>query len=335
MFESCTPDSHSSDLYPRWLGDIGGTNARFGWQSAPGGHVDDVLVLPCAEYDTLADAAQAYLQRTGKTAPACAAFGIANPVLGDAIRMTNHHWAFSVHELRQTLGLQRLVMVNDFTALALALPTLPETALRQVGGGARVPNAAIGILGPGTGMGVSGLLPVGHQDKWLPLSGEGGHVTLAATNDWEHQVIQQLRARYGHVSLERVVSGIGLVDMYHAICELKSSGGREITTAAQVLERAQAEPGSSANDAIDLFCALLGDAAGNLALTLGARGGIFIGGGIVPRLGERFEQSQFRARFEAKGRFKGYLQHIPTLVIESKVSPALYGASKALDLGVW
>lgn len=335
MFESCANPDQSSDLYPRWLGDIGGTNARFGWQHEAGGDVDDVMVLPCAEFDTLADAAQTYLQRSGKTAPACAAFGIANPVLGDAIRMTNHHWAFSVSELRATLSLQRLVMVNDFTALALALPTLPECALRQVGSGTRVSQAAIGLLGPGTGMGVSGLLPIGHQDKWLPLSGEGGHVTLAATSDWEHQVIEHLRGRYGHVSLERVVSGIGLVDLYHAICELKGTGGREIVTAAQVLERAEAEAGSSAHDAIDLFCAFLGDAAGNLALTLGARGGIYIGGGIVPRLGQRFEASDFRTRFEAKGRFQAYLQAIPTLVIESKVSPALYGASRALDLGVW
>jgi glucokinase len=335
MFESRNEPHTTCDHFPRWLGDIGGTNARFGWQTDADGHVDDVLVLPCAEFDSLAAAAAAYLQRTGKTAPACAAFGIANPVFGDAIAMTNHHWKFSVSALRQTLGLQRLVMLNDFAALALALPTLPPSALRQVGSGERVPNAAIGILGPGTGMGVSGLLPVGHQNKWLPLAGEGGHVTLAATTDWEHQVLTHLRARYGHVSLERVVSGLGLVDLYHAICDIKGTGGREIITAAHVLERANAEPGSSANDAIEMFCAFLGDAAGNLALTLGARGGIFIGGGIVPRLGQRFEASAFRARFEAKGRFEKYLQAIPTLVIESKVSPALYGASRALDLGVW
>ena len=335
MFDSRREPNTDCAAYPRWLGDIGGTNARFGWQTEPGGRIDDVLVLPCAEFDSLADAGRTYLKRTGKAAPACAAFGIANPVFGDAIAMTNHHWKFSVSELRDSLGLQRLVMVNDFAALALALPTLPTDAVRQVGPGQRAPHAAIGILGPGTGMGVSGLLPVGHQNKWLPLSGEGGHVTLAATNDWEFEVISQLRQRYGHVSLERVVSGLGVVDLYHAICDLKGTGGREVVTAAQVLERANAEPGSSANDALELFCAFLGDAAGNLALTLGARGGIFIGGGIVPRLGDRFDQSLFRARFEAKGRFKNYLAEIPTLVIESRVSPALYGASHALDLGVW
>lgn len=335
MFDSRRDPSAECAAYPRWLGDIGGTNARFGWQTEPDGRIDDVLVLPCAEFDSLAEAGRTYLERTGKTAPACAAFGIANPVFGDAIAMTNHHWKFSVGELRDSLGLQRLVMVNDFAALALALPTLPADAVRQVGPGQRAPHAAMGILGPGTGMGVSGLLPVGHQNKWLPLSGEGGHVTLAATNDWEFEVISQLRQRYGHVSLERVVSGLGVVDLYHAICDLKGTGGREIISAAQVLERANAEPGSSANDALELFCAFLGDAAGNLALTLGARGGIFIGGGIVPRLGERFDQSLFRTRFEAKGRFKNYLAEIPTLVIESRVSPALYGASHALDLGVW
>ena len=333
MFDACLNPAHPA--YPRWLGDIGGTNARFGWQRDAGAPVEDVLVLPCAEFDTLAEAAQAYLARSGKSAPACAAFGIATPLVGDAVQMTNHHWAFSITELRDALGLQRLVMLNDFTALALALPDLPETALRQVGGGVRAPRAAIGLLGPGTGMGVSGLLPLGQPGQWLPLSGEGGHVTLAATNDWEHAVLSHLRQRYGHVSLERVVSGIGLADLYHAICEVKGTPGRDIVSAADVLTRAQAEPGASAHDAIDLFCAFLGDAAGNLALSLGARGGVYIGGGIVPRLGERFEQSVFRARFEAKGRYAGYLRNIPTLVIESKVSPALAGASRALELGAW
>ena len=332
MFESRAQVLTDCQAYPRWLGDIGGTNARYGWQTSPNGAVEDVMVLPCAEFESLAAAAQAYLERTQKTAPDCAAFGIANPVVGDAVAMTNHHWRFSIDELRSDLGLKRLVMLNDFTALALALPTLESSTLRQVGSGMPTPHAAIGLLGPGTGMGVSGLLPVSGTYPWTPLAGEGGHVTLAPTTEWEFAVVSLLRERYGHVSLERVVSGLGLVDVYHAICQLKDSGGREITQAAQVLERADLEPGSSANDALDLFCAFLGDAAGNLALTLGARGGIYIGGGIVPRLGERFDKSLFRERFEAKGRFKSYLREIPTFVIESRISPALSGASHALDL---
>ena len=335
MYESASCAASDISAWPRWLGDIGGTNARFGWQEAPHAPVTDVHVLPCAEYPHLADAALAYLQRIGRSAPDSAAFGIANPVLGDAVQMTNHHWKFSVSDVRDRLGLKRLLFLNDFTALALALPTLPATALRQVGSGVAKSGMPVALIGAGTGLGVSGLIPLGYQDKWIPLSGEGGHVTLTAHNAREFEVIEQLRKRYGHVSTERAVCGQGLVDLYHALCDLKGSGGREITNAAQVLERATAQPDSSANEAIDLFCGFLGSAAGDLALTLGSLGGVYIGGGIVPRLGARFDASPFRERFESKGRFKSYLHEVPTWVIESPVSPALEGASRALSLGIW
>ena len=335
MFDS---RDHSLDMppaYPRWLGDIGGTNARFGWQASAHAPITDVHVLPCADYAGLFEAATAYLDLAGKTTPPSAAFGIANPVTGDAIAMTNHHWRFSVGELRMQLGLQRLLLLNDFTALALSLTTLADNNKLQVGSGSPSPDAAIGLIGPGTGLGVSGLLPLGHQNKWIPIAGEGGHVTLSATNDAEFELIKHLQKRYGHVSGERVVSGTGLVDLYHALGDLHGGTAREIVTAAQVLERATLEPGSRAVEAIDLFCAFLGSAAGDLALTLGARGGIYIGGGIVPRLGARFNASPFRARFEDKGRFKTYLEKVPTWVINSPVSPALAGASQALSLAIW
>ena len=335
MFESLDPAISAPATYPRWLGDIGGTNARFGWQESASAPINHVQVLPGAEHATLVDACRAYLQAQGLPTPACAAFGIANPVMGDAIAMTNHHWKFSIAETRAALDLPRLLLLNDFTALALALPHLPPEHRRQIGRGQAVPQAAIGLIGPGTGLGVSGLLPVGHQGKWLPIAGEGGHVTLSAGNAQEYAVIEQLRRRYGHVSAERVISGPGLVDLYHALCELKEGKGREITTPAEVLERADQHPQSTAAEALEMFCGLLGSVAGDLALTLGARGGVYIGGGIVPRLGARFERSAFRLRFEDKGRFQGYLAAIPTWVIESPVSPALLGASQALNLRSW
>jgi glucokinase len=141
-----------------------------------------------------------------------------------------------------------------------------------------------------------------------------------------------LQKRYGHVSAERVISGSGLVDLYHALCEVNNAQRHEITTAAELLESAHEQPGSAADQTLDLFCGFLGSVAGDLALTLGARGGVYIGGGIVPRLGERFDSSPFRARFEAKGRFQRYLENIPTWVIQSPVSPALLGAAQALHL---
>lgn len=335
MFESLAPATTAQPAYPRWLGDIGGTNARFGWQDSATSPISHVQVLPCAEHASLVDAGLTYLQAQGLSRPACAAFGIANPVTGDQIAMTNHHWKFSIQATREALGLPRLLLLNDFTALALALPELPREQLRQVGLGQAAPQAAIGLIGAGTGLGVSGLLPLGHQDKWLPIAGEGGHVTLSAGNAQEYAVIEHLRVRYGHVSAERVLSGPGLVDLYHALCELQDGQGREITTPAEVMERAEALPQSKAALALDMFCGLLGSVAGDLALTLGARGGIYIGGGIVPRLGERFDRSPFRQRFENKGRFRSYLAAIPTWVIQSPISPALQGASKALNLTQW
>jgi len=335
MFESRNPAVAHPAPYPRLLGDIGGTNARFGWQALEGATISQVQVLPCAEHASLLEAVQSYLLQQGLKAPDCAAFGIANPVTSDQVAMTNHHWRFSVSALREGLGLARFLLLNDFTALALSLTQLPPTEKHAVGGGHAAPDAAIGLIGPGTGLGVSGLLPLGYQNKWVPISGEGGHVSLGAANALEFAAIELLRKRYGHVSAERVISGAGLVDLYHALCELKDGQGREITTPAEVLARAQQRPASTANEALDMFCGFLGSVAGDLALTLGARGGIYIGGGVVPRLGERFAASPFRARFEDKGRFKAYLQAIPTWVIDSPVSPALQGASQALSLTQW
>ena len=335
MFESRDPAVRQFAAYPRLLGDIGGTNARFGWQALANDPIERVQVLPCAEHSSLLEAAQTYLRDQAMSAPPCAAFGIANPVTGDQVAMTNHHWKFSVTALREGLGVSRFLLLNDFTALALSLTQLPESSKVQVGGGNAAPNAAIGLIGPGTGLGVSGLFPVGYQNKWMPIAGEGGHVSLTASTQHEFAAIQQLQKRYGHVSAERVISGAGLVDLYHALCDLKEGHGREITTPAEVLERAHDVPTSTANEALAMFCGFLGSVAGDLALTLGARGGIYIGGGIVPRMGERFASSPFRERFEAKGRFKKYLQDVPTWVIHSPVSPALQGASEALSLTQW
>lgn len=335
MFDSRDPTITQAAPYPRLLGDIGGTNARLGWQAQAGAEIDHVQVLPCSEHASLMEAVQYYLRQQGLPAPPCAALGIANPVTGDQVSMTNHHWTFSVKALREGLGLARLLLLNDFTALALSLTQLPEAHKQQIGGGQAIPHAAIGLIGPGTGLGVSGLLPVGRSNQWLPMAGEGGHVSLSAANAHEFVVIQQLQKRYGHVSAERVLSGVGLVDLHHALCEIKGGPGHDISTPAEVLERAQDAPLSTANEALDMFCGFLGSVAGDLALTLGARGGIYIGGGIVPRLGGHFEASPFRARFEDKGRFKTYLKEIPTWVIHSPVSPALQGASQALALLAW
>jgi glucokinase len=319
-----------SSTYPRLVGDVGGTNARFAWQAAPGAPLSDVLTLPCADHATLEAAMQHYLATLGRGRPHCAAIGIANPVVGDQVRMTNHHWSFSIEAVRQLLGLDRFLVINDFTALALSLPVLPKNELRQIGSGEAVVGAPLGLLGPGTGLGVSGLLPARGGQRAIPINGEGGHVTLAAADTREEAVIRRLRERFGHASAERALSGPGLVNLYVALCEVHGLAAQPLQ-AADVSSRAAAGEDPICIEALDLFFSFLGNVAGNLALSLGARGGVYIGGGIVPRLGDAIDRSRFRERFEAKGRFGSYLQGIPTLLVDARVSPALLGAARALD----
>lgn len=314
----------------RLLADIGGTNARFAWQAAPGAPITDVQVLPGAQYPTLQAAMRAYLGGLGRGAPAAVAIAIANPITGDMVRMTNHDWAFSQAAVKAEFGLRTLRLLNDFTALALALPDLPAAELRQVGGGAAVPGVAMALLGAGTGLGVSGLLPDG-RGGWVPLEGEGGHVTLPATTARERVVMDGLIRRYGHASAERVCCGQGLVDTCAILCEADGVTAQGLDSAQAVSEAALKAGHPQALETLEIFCAMLGSVAGNLALTLVARGGVYVGGGIVPRLGTWFDTSPFRERFENKGRFTGLLQGMPVQVITSAQSPALLGAARALD----
>lgn len=308
--------------------DIGGTNARFGWIDHEGAPIEHVQVLPCADHATVGDAVRAYLAAHTLPAPASMAMGIATPVVDDLVRMTNHHWAFSQQALRAELGLERLLVLNDFTTLALALPSLPTAHLRQLGGAAVNHAAPKGLIGPGTGLGVSGLLP--SPAGWVAIAGEGGHVTLAAHDDREEAVIHQLRHRHGHVSAERAVCGSGLVSLYEAVCAVESRDADKLLP-SDVTSRGLAGTDPACTEALSHFCAFLGSVAGNLALTLGARGGVYIGGGIVPRLGHFVDSSRLRERFEDKGRFREYLHPIPLLVIDASVSPALDGAARALE----
>nr|WP_316643620.1 glucokinase [uncultured Roseateles sp.] len=317
-------------VYPRLLADVGGTNARFAWVSAPGAPLSAVAHYRCAEHGSLHAAISHYLQDHGRPAPLACAIGIANPVLGDEVRMTNHAWSFSISQLQQHLAVARLAVVNDFTALALSLPALPLTQLRQIGGGQAIAGEALAVLGPGTGLGVSGLLALadGH---YVPVAGEGGHTTLAPNDEEEAAVIARLRLRFGHASAERALSGPGLLNLYLAAADLAGQTAQDLTP-ADVIVRAREQDDPLCSTAVDLFCRFLGSVAGNLALTLGARGGVYVGGGIAPRLLPELTASRFRERFEGKGRFQGYLAAIPTFVIDSAVSPALIGASRALDM---
>jgi glucokinase len=307
----------------RLLADVGGTNARFALETAPL-RFEAVTVLACADYSSLYAAIQAYLagvavQYRGPILHA--AIAIANPVDGDAVCMTNHHWSFSTAQLREQLGLDTLVVVNDFTALAMALPHLAPNQRVQVGGGDQQCGRTIGLIGPGTGLGVSGLVPTGGG--WAALASEGGHVSFAPGDECEEDILRQLRRRFGHVSAERLLSGPGIELIHDCL------GGQPLS-AADITRRALAGSCSDCVRSVDVFCGVLGSVAGNVALTLGATGGMYIGGGIVPRLGELFVRSPFRARFESKGRLSTYVAHIPTYLITEQY-PAFLGIAAILS----
>ena len=314
----------------RLLGDIGGTHARFARQAGPGAPPTQVVTYVCAAHDSLQNAISHYLREQGGDLPLACAIGIANPITGDQVQMTNLHWSFSIAELQRELGLERLVVINDFSALALALPHLAPADLRRLGGGIALPTMPMALLGPGTGLGVSGLIPTG-LDSFTPINGEGGHVSLAADSDREAAVIDRLRQRFGHASAERALSGPGLTYLYEAICALADRAATDLSP-AEVVARALGRSDPQCGEALSLFCNFLGAVAGDLALTLGARGGVYIGGGIAPRILGELERSSFRERFESKGRFRDYLRNIATFVIDAELSPSLVGAGRALDM---
>ncbi|CAE6723643.1 Glucokinase [Paraburkholderia domus] len=310
---------------PRLLADIGGTNARFALEYSPG-EIGSVQVYPCADYPGVAEVIKKYLKDTKIGRVNHAAIAIANPVDGDQVSMTNHDWSFSIEATRRALGFDTLLVVNDFTALAMALPGLTDAQRVQVGGGSRRPNSVIGLLGPGTGMGVSGLIPA--DDRWIALGSEGGHATFAPADEREDIVLQYARKKWSHVSFERVAAGPGIEVIYRALAGRDKKRVASSVDTIEIVKRAmEGEP--LAAESVDVFCGILGTFAGNIAVTLGALGGIYIGGGVVPRLGEFFARSSFRKRFEAKGRFEAYLQNVPTYVITAEY-PAFLGVSAIL-----
>jgi glucokinase len=313
---------------PALIADVGGTNVRFALVAADG-NPSAIRVLAGADHAGLGAAARAYLDlERPDPAPDRAAIAVASPVVGDRVSMTNRDWSFSISELQAALGLARLVVVNDFTAQALAVPRLGAGETRRLGAGTAVAGAPIAILGPGTGLGVSGVVEAPGGAR-VALATEGGHATLAPADARERAVVGELARRFGHVSIERAVSGPGLANLAAAIAAVDGLDVPALAP-AEITARALAGSDAIAVEALSMFCAMLGSASGNLALTLGARGGVYIGGGIVLRLGDFLAASAFRDRFEDKGRFRDYLSAIPTWLITAD-NPALRGLAALLE----
>jgi len=308
------------------LGDIGGTHARFALLAQ--GRISEVTTLDVADYSGPYPAIEAFLGRQPPGAQidhACLA--IAGWIEEGRATLTNGNWTLGEAEMCRSFKFKSATLVNDFEAIAWSLPHLAPGDLHYLGGPTKLSEPApMAALGPGTGLGVGCVLPEG--ESWRALASEGGHATLAAGDDREAAVITWLRQRHGHVSAERALSGDGLINLYDAIASLD---GRDVPplSAPEIADAALSGRNPAAKAALDMFCAFLGVVAGNLALIYGARGGVYVSGGIVPRFPDYVAQSEFRRRFEDKGRLRHYLEVIPAAVILHP-NPAMVGLAALL-----
>ncbi|MCC6778877.1 MAG: glucokinase [Hyphomicrobiales bacterium] len=293
------------------LGDIGATNARFALLT--GGMVGPVRYFSVADFPQFTDVVATFLRETSEGMEVRdAVLAVAGPVSDNRCILTNSPWIVDPTDLADNCEIRRAEVRNDFEATALALPYLAEDDLVRLGGGAAMAGAPMAVLGPGTGLGVSCLVPSDGGHVVIPS--EGGHATFPATSHAEEAILDYLRARFGHVSAERVISGSGLENLYEAASALAGGKGQRCD-AARITRAALAGSDPIAVRALDLFCAMLGSFAGNVALTFGARGGVYIAGGIAPRIADFLARSDFRQRFIGKGRFQSYLEAIPSSII--------------------
>jgi glucokinase len=326
------------------LADVGGTNVRFALAEPAAQaplRMDTLRVFRVADFPSLTDAAHAYLDAirgsvsepaapTGRGAPhpARAVLALAGRVDGDEVQMTNHSWFISAARLKHDLRLGSVKLVNDFAAVGMSLPLLTAADVLAVGPAVKPIAGAKGrktfcVLGPGTGLGVSALAV--HDDIVLGLETEGGHTSFAATNEEEIGVLRQLMARFGRVSVERLLCGSGLANLLQALCAI--AGRNEAPFAPETIT-ARAQDGSDAQcvRAVELFCEMLGTVAGDYALTYGAWDGVYLAGGLLEPLSPWIRRGRFRERFNNKGRFAASMAKVPVALI-THPQPGLLGAA--------
>ena len=304
------------------VADVGGTNIRLSVCCYETGQMSQTRSFACAQFVTLDAAIVQYFSTLSQPVSALC-IAIACPVDKDLVSMTNLSWEFSQQALKEKLQLETLFLINDYTAISLALPFLTDEDKIKIGRGEPQENAVTAVFGPGTGLGVSHIIHV--DGKWLSLDGEGGHASFACNSREQADILLLLQEQFGHVSAERLLSGQGLVNLYHALCRLEGKPV-EFHEAKQISQAALSGECSLATRSLNLFCEMMGGFAGNLALNLACTGGVYIAGGIVPRFVEFFQESSFRTFFEQKGRFESYLSTIPTYLITHD-NPGLLGAT--------
>jgi len=314
------------------IGDIGGTNARFALVRAGEVTPEAVAVLACSDYGNIGSAISDYLRGAGTNAAqvqgACLAVA-ATPASGTRVKMTNNHWRFDREEVRSQFGWTFFKVINDFTAMALGIPHVAPGKQIHVCGGPGDASQPRLVIGPGTGLGVSCLMP--SNNGWNALMTEGGHVNFAPTDDTEMALLNILKGRFGRVSVERILSGQGLLNLYQAHSILQNVAApldfpKDITAAAL------ADADSLAGQALAHFCEILGRVAGNAVLTLGSTGGVYLCGGMLPQFSDFFLNSPFQKGFEDKGRMRPMLESTPVYMVTESYT-GLLGAAQWLIRG--
>lgn len=303
------------------VADVGGTNIRLAVVDTSNGELSKVREYPCAQFITLdAAIAQYFVSISDAVTHLCIA--IAAPVDIDLVSMTNLSWQFSKKALKAKFDLTTLSVINDYTAISLAVPFVLEQDRVKIGGGEVEHNGVKAVFGPGTGLGVSHLIKQGSN--WVSLDGEGGHTSFAPNTRQQIDILLLLQEQFGHVSTERLLSGQGLVNIYHALCRLAGKQP-DYFEPADISKSGLNDECELCVGTLHIFCEIMGSFAGNLSLNLDCKGGVYIAGGIVPRFVEFFKNSAFREFFEAKGRCKTYLESVPTYLITHQ-NPGLLGA---------
>lgn len=314
------------NVYTGLVGDIGGTHARLALVDEEG-HIRHPVTYDERNFPSLTEVIASYLEKTlGRKRPERAVLAVAGPVVDGEIEFTNNNWRASEGELFVAFEFESVRLINDFAAQALAAPLLPADTLRRIGPGVRGADfAPLVVMGAGTGFGVAGLARSERGD--VEVAGEGGHGAFAPTDETEVEILRLLNRRFGRTSIERILSGPGLFNLYGALADIRGEAARLPDEAAVT---AAADAGDAlASETLDRFCAIFGSVAGDLALTFGARGGVYISGGLAPRMADRLESGEFRRRFEAKGRMSDFMAEIPTTLIQHPYA-ALVGAARAL-----
>ncbi len=309
--------------FPVLVGDIGGTNARFAILLDSYAEPKQFPILQTADYATIDEAIQTAVLDHTSIQPRSAVLAIAGPVDGDEVGLTNCHWVLKPKQMMETLGLEDITILNDFEAQALAVTSLESEYLEKIGGGESEPNGSRVVLGPGTGLGVAGLIRT--RQTWVPVPGEGGHVDFGPRTARDLQIFPHLERIGGRISAEQVLCGRGLQNIYRAVC--KADGVQPaLTTPAEITGAALDGTSAQAKETLQLFVVYLGRCAGDFALTFMAHGGIYLAGGIVQRILPALRDPSFREAFEDKAPHEEIMKTMPVYVITHPLA-ALSGLS--------